>query len=66
MTTRRTVLERAYDLAKTGDCAGVAEIKACLKAEGYRAVDAELYGRAVSTALRSLCAAARSGRASGL
>ena len=62
MTLRRTALERAYDLAKAGDCAGVVEIKARLKAEGYRDVDAELYGQTVSKALRRLCIAARSGK----
>jgi hypothetical protein len=65
MIAQRTTLERAYDLAKTGDCSGVSEIKARLKAEGYGAVDAELYGPTVSTALRRLCVAARSGQVSG-
>jgi hypothetical protein len=65
MNTRRTVLERAYDLAKTGDCTGVTDIKARLEAEGYGAVEAELYGPTVSAALRRLCLAARNGQAAG-
>jgi hypothetical protein len=64
MNTRRTVLERAYDLAKSGDCAGVAAIRTRLKAEGYHDVDAALYGRTVATALRRHCLAARSERTS--
>lgn len=64
MPPRRTVLERAYDLAKAGDCTGVIEIKERLKAEGYHNVDAELYGSTISKALRRLCVAARNGKAS--
>ena len=62
MITQRTALERAYDLAKAGDCAGVADIRSHLKAEGYRDVDAALYGRTVAMALRRLCVTARSGQ----
>ena len=63
MTTQRTVLERAYDLAKSGDCAGVPDIRARLKAEGYPYSDVrdQLYGRTVTMALHRLCLAAQSG-----
>lgn len=59
MTHRRTTLERAYELAKSGECAGVSEIKARLKAEHFAEVDGQLYGRSVGTDLRKLCEAAR-------
>jgi hypothetical protein len=60
MNTRRTTLERAYDLATTGECSGILDIRTRLKAEGYDAVDAQLYGPGLTKALRRLCAAARS------
>lgn len=59
MTHRRTTLERAYELAKSGECAGVSEIKARLKAEHFVDIDGQLYGRSVGTDLRRLCDAAR-------
>lgn len=59
MTHRLTTIERAYELAKSGDCASVSEIKAKLKAERFADVDGQLYGKSIGTALRKLCDAAR-------
>ncbi len=59
MTGSRTTLERAYDLANSGECAGVAEIKARLKAEGYTDTNGQLYGASIGKDLRRLCGAAR-------
>ena len=63
MTARRTALERAYELAKSGECVGVPEIRARLRAEGYpySEVRDQLYGQTISKALRRLCIAALSG-----
>ena len=52
-----TPLERAFVLARTGDYAGVAEIRAQLKAEGYET--GQLEGPSLLKQLRALCDAAR-------
>jgi len=59
MTFRPTTIERAYELAKSGDYANVSDIKAQLKAERFADVDGQLYGRSVMSALRKLCDDAR-------
>ena len=61
MTSRPTTLERAFTLARTGEYAGVSEIRAQLKAEGYAMQQME--GPSLMKQLRELCAAAREGRA---
>lgn len=35
MTHRPTAIERAFELARTGNCSTVSELKSALKAEGY-------------------------------
>jgi hypothetical protein len=50
-------LERAFALARTGDYADVAEIRARLKVEGYEV--SQLVGGTLLKQLRLLCAAAR-------
>lgn len=57
MTSRPTVLERAFTLARSGDYAGVAEIKAQLKTEGYALH--QLEGPSLMRQLRELCGTAR-------
>lgn len=57
MAVDPTPLERAFALARTGDYAGVAEIRAQLKAEGYEV--SQVVGRTLFKQLRLLCAAAR-------
>lgn len=59
MTLRLTTIERAYQLAKSGDCATVSEIKARLRSEGYSDVAGQLYGPTIQRSLRQLCAAAQ-------
>ena len=63
MTHRATTLERAYELARSGEHTTVGGIKAQLKAEGRHDVEGQLYGRTIQTALRNLCQQARSGAA---
>lgn len=53
--SRTPLLERAYDLARSGACATVKEIKARLKAEGYEHVNSHLDGVGIRNALRDLC-----------
>ncbi len=52
---RPTALERAYQLARSGACASVAEIKARLKTEGLD--DNQVFGPTLLAELRRLCAA---------
>lgn len=57
MVLRLTSLERAFALARTGEYAGVADIRRKLREEGYDTV--QLAGPALMKQLRELCAAAR-------
>ena len=59
----QTTLERAFDLARSGECAGILDIKVRLNAEGRRGDDAQLVGLALGSRLRSLCSGARVNRA---
>ena len=54
-----TTLERAFDLARSGDCATVNDIRTRLKAERFDQVDAHLAGPAIARQLRLLCEEAR-------
>lgn len=57
MTTRPTTLERAFTLARSGECDSVSEIRLKLKAEGYPLQQME--GRALMKQLRELCVQAK-------
>ena len=52
---RPTTLERAYELARSGQCRTVGDIKARLQAEGHERVQDRLYGGSLTSALRKLC-----------
>ncbi len=54
---RPTTLERAYELARSGECRTVGEIKARLQQEGHERVQDRLYGGSLTSALRKLCVA---------
>lgn len=58
MTFRPTTLERAYQLADSGECRTVTDVKKRLQAEGYDRIADQLYGRVVTNALRDRCVAA--------
>ncbi len=59
MFKQLTTLERAYQLARSGEFAGVGEIKARLKAERYQNIPTQLFGRRLAEDLRRLCVEAR-------
>lgn len=59
MDIRPTTVERAYQLAASGECASVAEVKQRLDKEGYANVVGQLYGPTIQAALRKLCAASQ-------
>jgi hypothetical protein len=50
-------LERAYALARSGQCPNVNQLKDRLKAEGFRAVDSILAARSIRGHLEAICAA---------
>jgi hypothetical protein len=57
--TNPTTLERAFDLARSGTCATVNDIRQRLRAERFDQVDAHLAGSAITRQLRDLCVEAR-------
>ena len=57
MTNQPTVLERAFALARTGEYAGVNDIRIKLKSEGYALH--QLEGPTLMRQLRELCTASK-------
>lgn len=57
MTFRLTALERAFELAKSGEYATVSEVTKQLKAEGFSI--SQITGPSLSKQLRELCTAAQ-------
>jgi hypothetical protein len=57
MDDKRTALERAFDIAKSGNCTSVEDVKHCLKLEGYLAHTIE--GPMLRRQLQALIAGAR-------
>ena len=56
LTDRPTALERAFDLARSGTCANVTDVRTQLKAEGY--AYAQIQGNTLKRQLNQLCDAA--------
>jgi hypothetical protein len=59
MTFTTSTVERAFILARSGDCATLDDIRSQLKRERFESVDAHLRGASISRQLRSLCIEAR-------
>lgn len=57
MTDRITTLERAFELAKSGDCASISDVREKLAAEGYSLQ--QLTGPTLLKQLRTLCTASQ-------
>ena len=57
MSLPQTTLERAFDLARSGDYASVSEIRTKLKSEGYSL--SQLEGPTLLRQLRELCTASK-------
>jgi hypothetical protein len=53
-----STIERAYQLARSGEAPDVPSLKRRLKADGCRAVDALLAPRSLSAHLEAICSAA--------
>lgn len=60
----QSTIERAYELARAGCAPNVAGLKARLKADGCRAVDALLAPRSIRAHLDAICAATYAAAAS--
>ena len=57
MDQNTTPLERAFQLAKSGECASITDVKKRLKAEGY-SID-QIEGRTISRQLAALIKTAK-------
>ena len=62
MNGRPTTLQRAFELARSGVCHGMADIREKLKAERFMDVDQQLFGRSLQQQLKKLCDEARGRR----
>ncbi len=62
MTYPLSTLERAFELARSGECASPAEIRLRLKRERFDSVEAHLQGPSITRQLRRLCDEARQAR----
>jgi hypothetical protein len=57
MDANRTAMERAFELAKSGACTSVDDIKRCLRLEGFAI--SQIVGSSLARQLRALIAEAR-------
>jgi len=58
MIDRPTTLERAFQLANSGECVNVEQIRLRLKREGYSDAQAHTKGPSIRNQLTKLCQAA--------
>ena len=54
MSQNPTILERAFELARSGRFASVGDLKKQLKTEGYANVAAQMFGPALGRQLRTI------------
>ena len=59
MANLPSTVERAYQLARSGQCPTLGDIKIRLRAEGCPQISAHLAGQKIRRALQELCTAAR-------
>lgn len=59
MTNRPTTLERAFQLARSGEYATISDIRRQLKQEGFSDAPSQISGPTMLKQLRKLCEAAR-------
>jgi hypothetical protein len=57
MTFRATTIERAYQLAESGTCRTIADVKRQLQVEGFSNIQDQLFGLSTTKALRDRCKA---------
>jgi hypothetical protein len=56
----RNIIERAFELASSGECATVLEIKGRLRRERFESIDAHLSGLGIRRRLKALLSGASS------
>ena len=61
MTRRASIVERAFELARSGTCRSVTDVRMKLKAERYDFVDNHLAGKSIVRQLQSAMKTARLG-----
>lgn len=66
MTHRPTTLERAFQLARSGEYGNISDIRRQLKIEGYSDAPSQISGPSMLKQLRKLCEAARPAETSDL
>jgi hypothetical protein len=54
-----STVRRAFELARSGTCQGLGDIRKKLKAEGYESIDAHLAGKSLTKQLTVLMRSAR-------
>jgi hypothetical protein len=54
-----SILERAFALAKSGECEGMKDIRRRLKEEQFGSIEAHFAGRSIKRQLLELCEKAR-------
>lgn len=59
MSPRPSTLERAFELAKSGEYANISEIRLQVSSEGYHDATTQLYGRTLASQIRKICKAAK-------
>jgi hypothetical protein len=57
MNVRQTALERAFDIARSGECESIQVLRAILKGEGHG--DSQIEGRTLTHQLRELLTQSR-------
>lgn len=62
MALRPTTLERAFELARSGDHTGLETLRRQLVAEGYHDARAQVSGRSLRVQLMRICTEAAAGR----
>ena len=62
MTERLTTMERAYQLARSAECATLADLRGRLSREGYGDVPMQIQGRELCRTLRRLMLESRTSR----
>ena len=64
MSSHQTTLERAFQIARGGQCASLKDLEKQLKSEQFDGVDAQLMGKSVRDQLRTIIEQARVSQAS--
>jgi len=65
MPARPSTLERAFELAGSGQYGSISEIRHQLKIEGFHDAATQLYGRSLAAQLRKICLTARTACTAG-